>query len=133
MKFWMAEFQLQIWNQFLSEISDFLSSNGRRVYFFDLRDSKLIPATLSIIKSESSQDFRRFAAYYEVRTVFPSVLPDLTIWISLDESSWNLKFPFLRRFSLETSSLTKIWQNVRCLNWWFVHIIVNIRLNSVSN
>ena len=36
-----------------------------RVYScFDLTDSKVISATLSVRKSESSQDFRRFVAYF---------------------------------------------------------------------
>jgi len=56
---------------------------------FDLTDSKVISATLSVRKSESSQDFCRFGAYFEVRTVCPYVFPELTICFPTDELSLN--------------------------------------------
>jgi len=59
-----------------------------RVYScFDLTENKVISATLSLRKSESSQDFCRFGAYFEVRTVCPYVFPDLTNLFKLDELS----------------------------------------------
>jgi len=52
---------------------------------FEMTDNKEISATLSLRKSESSQDFCGFGAYFEVRTVCPYVFPELTICFPMDD------------------------------------------------
>jgi len=105
-----------------------------RVYrCFDLTDSKVISATLSVRKSESPQDFCRFGAYFEVRTVSLYVVPELTVCFSFEEFSRNFKFSKLRRISFGNSRPFKIRQGGRRLSRLSVHITVDIRLNSASN
>jgi len=59
---------------------------------FNLKDTKVTSATLSVGKSDSPQVFYRFGTYFEVHTVSPYIFPDLTICPPLEEFSSNFKF-----------------------------------------
>jgi len=92
----MANLQLR----FFSESSSFLPSNGRRLYFFDLTDSKVVSAILYVRNCESSQDFCTFRAYFEVCALCRYASPELKIF-----SHWKIYHEIVYFLNFEESVL----------------------------